>query len=74
MSSAPAELPTSECTKTVGGTAVGTCCHFPFTYRGVTYRECTSVGWSKPWCYTNAARTRWGECVVSGESLGEWVY
>jgi len=26
------------------------CCHFPFTYKGKTYNECTSVDYGRKWC------------------------
>ena len=28
------------------------CCNFPFTYLGVTYKECTTVAHHKLWCAT----------------------
>lgn len=33
-------------------TEKGKACVFPFTYLGVTYNECTSVGETWPWCAT----------------------
>ena len=52
------------CIKTEGGNAApGSCCHFPFTYRQVTYTECTSVGHTTLWCYTNNVTLAWGECI-----------
>lgn len=39
-------------------------CVFPFTYRGVTYKGCTTVNHYRPWCaYDSAYQTgRWGNC------------
>ena len=38
--------PSSSC-----GTETGRACVFPFTYLGRAYWSCTSVDWSRPWCY-----------------------
>ena len=42
-------------------------CAFPFTYQGIEYTECTTVGLQyrnfRPWCMTNAAnRQTWVNC------------
>jgi len=38
-------------------------CVFPFTYNGVTYDSCTSVGSDKPWCsYDKVYAGNWGYC------------
>merc|ERR1719253_1558702 len=50
---------------TCGGNADGAPCMFPFTYKGVQYNECTSTDsgdQNKPWCWTDAASTKWGSC------------
>merc|ERR1712061_619890 len=45
--------PTSECA-TTGGNAEGAACHFPFSYKGVQYNECTDVDYSGVfWCNTS---------------------
>lgn len=58
-------------TTTCGGTAMeGAACSFPFTYRGVTHNACTSDGHDQKWCYTNAAKTQWGNCDCPGFDHG----
>ena len=48
-------------------TIQGTCCRFPFKYRGKVYRQCTRVGSHRPWCFTAAKkrgkRLKWGYCA-----------
>jgi hypothetical protein len=46
---------------TSGGTANGSPCMFPFTYNGKQYSECTDLGHSAKWCYTNTHHA-WGNC------------
>lgn len=48
---------------TTGGNANGACCFFPFYYNGVRYNTCASEDHDKDWCYTDANRSKWGECV-----------
>ena len=61
----------SVCIRTTGGTANGECCHFPFKYQGRTYTsECSILkNKGKPWCYVNADRSKWGNCVSGGLCL-----
>ena len=57
--------------KTVGGRDPGANCVFPFTYEGVVYTECTTVGDDKPWCSTLTDQNgnhvgdqgKWGYCA-----------
>ncbi|KAJ7384832.1 hypothetical protein OS493_019509 [Desmophyllum pertusum] len=44
-------------------TEAGEWCHFPFTYKGVIYEECTNKDLVEPWCSTNG-KYRWGVCAV----------
>ena len=43
-------------------------CHFPFTYEGITYFECTEKKWDQLWCSTevdnsgNFVSGKWGNC------------
>ncbi|XP_065829422.1 muscle, skeletal receptor tyrosine protein kinase-like isoform X2 [Oscarella lobularis] len=51
---------------TCGGTAaVGTPCHFPFTYKGAEYNECIGTG-NSSWCATEPGdyetHLQWGFC------------
>jgi len=49
-SPSPAPSPSSKCT-----TGCGVPCHFPFTYNGRSYSECTAAGGDPaPWCATNS--------------------
>ena len=44
-------------------TTDGRWCHFPFTYRGKVYHNCTSDGHRRPWCSTTKVHDgRWGNC------------
>ena len=44
-------------------TTKGKCCVFPFTYKGKTYKTCTKVGHSRPWCSLDAKyKGKWGNC------------
>ncbi|XP_078349100.1 polyunsaturated fatty acid 5-lipoxygenase-like isoform X3 [Oculina patagonica] len=43
-------------------TTKGEWCHFPFTYKGVKYEECTRKDYFAPWCATND-KNRWGVCA-----------
>jgi len=63
-----------------GGTAgANETCHFPFSYEGQTYSQCTAKGLpdgedghGKMWCFTDAASTRYGLCkqpVAGGTSM-----
>mmetsp|Transcript_51525 Transcript_51525/g.120114 ORF Transcript_51525/g.120114 Transcript_51525/m.120114 type:complete len:994 (+) Transcript_51525:106-3087(+) len=48
---------------TCGGTSKGAVCRFPFYYKGKGYFECTETDSAgKPWCYTTAGKTKWGNC------------
>ncbi|XP_076800898.1 uncharacterized protein LOC143445580 isoform X1 [Clavelina lepadiformis] len=50
---------------THGGNANGAPCHFPFEYRGKTYRTCITDDHSSPWCATTADYPNdqmWGVC------------
>ena len=47
-------------------------CQFPFTYGGTVHTECTTAGHDQPWCYTNIARTAWGNCCDDPQR-GIWV-
>ena len=50
---------------TYGGNAKGACCHFPFTYKGKQYNtSCATEGHTEEWCYTDAAETKWGNCII----------
>jgi len=53
---------------TVGGTAAGAPCNFPYVYKGITYNECTTKnGKGRPWCCVtpNFATSRlWSWCVL----------
>ncbi|UXI67981.1 alkaline phosphatase D family protein [Tahibacter amnicola] len=48
-------------------------CLFPFSYKGVTYRGCTSVDDTRPWCYFQRDASnvgiagQWGYCATAGE-------
>ena len=43
------------------------CCHFPFTYKGVTYNQCKITCDNKrPWCAT--------QVDVDGKYNGLWTY
>ena len=60
---------------TVSGADPGVNCVFPFSVRGVVFRECTLVGADdgKPWCSTFtdidgvhiSGRGKWGHCPAS---------
>ena len=53
------------CTHTTGGSAKGAKCHFPFTYKGVTYNTCTKKDEKKLWCRTTAdsnPKPKYGFC------------
>ena len=60
---------------TNGGNVNNETCVFPFIYKGVTYRSCTSKDENKNWCYTevdtnaNGVEGKWGYC--SPECQGE---
>ncbi|XP_022789317.1 protein kinase C-binding protein NELL2-like [Stylophora pistillata] len=42
----------------------GTCCVFPFTYKGKTYGSCTIDNHEKLWCSLTATYNRsWANCV-----------
>jgi len=45
-------------------TQCGIPCHFPFTYNGNTFNECTSTGEAAPWCATQSEYDsyNWGYC------------
>jgi len=45
-------------------TQCGTPCHFPFTYNGKSYNECTSHDEPAPWCATQSEYdgVNWGYC------------
>lgn len=51
-------------TSTGAVTQCGTPCHFPFTYDGKTYNECTSHDEAGPWCATQSEYDsyNWGYC------------
>lgn len=54
------------CTATAGSVPSGTPCRFPFEYKGVIYRECTSIDWDTPWCSTTGVyEGKWGECTCT---------
>jgi hypothetical protein len=56
--------------RTYGGNAHGASCVFPFTYDGVQYYGCTSVGQDPLWCATELGEPyRWGycDCPSSGQ-------
>lgn len=57
-----------------GNVAEGTECALPFTYRGETYNECTSVNnGDTKWCSTDATFAgNWGECCNVEQSLCTW--
>jgi len=63
---------------TTGGTDNGTSCVFPFTYHGVVYDKCTTLGHpeGKPWCSTLTDEEgehlmgNWGYCPFSSSSCG----
>ena len=42
-------------------TTKGEWCHFPFTYKGVKYEECTRKDFFAKWCATND-KNHWGVC------------
>lgn len=47
-------------------------CNFPFTYNGVVYNDCTTVGSNivdKSWCYTQAGDSSWGYCLDEDKEL-----
>ncbi|KAL9957186.1 hypothetical protein ACROYT_G038793 [Oculina patagonica] len=50
-------------------TTKGEWCHFPFTYKGVKYEECTTKDYSAPWCATNDGE-KWGVCEGEEEIKG----
>ncbi len=55
---------------TVGGTAQGAACAFPFVYKGRTYNSCTKHYHSMYWCsttYDYAEDKKWGNCLFTGE-------
>lgn len=56
-----------------GNVAEGTECALPFTYRGETYNECTSVNnGDTKWCSTDATFAgNWGECC-NEQQLCTW--
>ena len=45
-------------------TTYGECCIFPFTYKGIKYYHCITVGnENTPWCYYKSRwGTKWGNC------------
>jgi prolyl-tRNA editing enzyme YbaK/EbsC (Cys-tRNA(Pro) deacylase) len=48
---------------TCGGNAGGKACHFPFTYKGKAYQECTMADNNQPWCATtDDGASIWGNC------------
>ncbi|XP_029196202.2 LOW QUALITY PROTEIN: uncharacterized protein LOC114961605 [Acropora millepora] len=54
------------CKQTVGGSAQGACCNFPFIYKGAVYWTCTTKDSVKHWCSTTKVfdvEKKWGFCV-----------
>merc|ERR1712154_294074 len=55
-------------------TTTGSTCVFPFTYKGVSYSQCTYADSSLPWCATATdssgavVTNNWGDCVISSTS------
>ncbi|KAJ1476015.1 hypothetical protein T484DRAFT_3133406 [Baffinella frigidus] len=45
-------------------------CNFPFSHNGQTYTRCTTSDHDVPWCWVDAAQTRWGECDLLIEAQG----
>ena len=44
-------------------TTSGQCCSIPFSYKGVTYNNCTQVDHHRPWCSLDPVyKGRWGNC------------
>merc|ERR1712142_912869 len=59
------EVSVGEPCAVVSGAAAGQKCHFPFTYLGITYDQCTTVGNNGvAWCATtpNFINGKWGTC------------
>ena len=49
---------------TTGGTANGSRCAFPFTYKGVSYDECITLDHDDRWCSTTSVYNgTWGNCA-----------
>ena len=50
-------------------TTDGKACQFPFTYKGIEYKQCTSISNNGvPWCGT--ASGGWGNCMQSCDKSG----
>ena len=54
-------------------------CNFPFTYGGVTYTSCTSVGEPRPWCSLKTSggihvTGNWGYCLPEQDELAQATY
>jgi len=48
---------------TCGGNGKGGECHFPFTFKGKTYHNCTEVDHNQPWCSMHSEYNgKWGNC------------
>ena len=57
---------------TFGGNANGAKCVFPFQYRGLLYRSCTSAKHNKLWCATTAnydKDKKWGNCITTSKDF-----
>ncbi len=55
---------------TIGGTADGAACTFPFTYKQTVYTGCITRDTDRLWCSTTSDYTeQWGYCLGMLEYL-----
>ncbi|KAL9988893.1 hypothetical protein ACROYT_G003385 [Oculina patagonica] len=61
-----ASLDCKDSVATIGGNARGSCCNFPFIYKGAVYWRCTAQDAVKKWCSVTKVfdlDKRWGYCT-----------
>ena len=63
----------SDAGNTCGGTGGGASCVFPFTYRGKSYSQCTTVDRKQSWRATQSgdvgSHNKWGHCICNSSTV-----